>query len=95
MNGMSGLELAIITWGVVTVMLIGLAIHRSILGFREEDHIFVEGEGKILQSEQTDALQRIARLDPWLARLLWLSGALLLLAAAVWLYPGISALLGG
>jgi hypothetical protein len=95
MNGISGLELAIITWGVVTAMLIGLAIHRSILGFREEGHIFLEGEGKILQSEQTDALRRIARLDPWLVGFFLLSGALLLLTAVIWLYPGVSSLVGG
>jgi hypothetical protein len=94
MYGLSSLELVLVTWSGVTVALIGLAIHRSILGFREEDRIFVGGEGRILEREQTETLQRMARLDPSFTGLTWLSAALLLLAATIWLYPGVAALIG-
>jgi hypothetical protein len=93
MYGLSNLELVLVGWGVVTVALIALALHRSILGFREEDRIFVGSEGRILEKEQTETLQQMARLDPWFKGLMWLSGALLLLAAGMWLYPGLAPLI--
>jgi hypothetical protein len=95
MSGFSSLELLIVVWGVVSVFLIGLVIHPSILGFREVDRIFVEGEGKVLQKEQVQTLRSISHIDPWIKGFIWLSGGLLLLIFAIWIYPGISALMAG
>lgn len=92
MNTFSALISVLAMWSAVTVLLIVLALHRTILGFREEGHIFVGGEGSILQQEETDALRRIAHVDHWIVRLAWISGVLLLLAAVIWLYPGVSVL---
>lgn len=81
-------------WSVATVLLIGLVIHRSILGFREEQSLFDEGEGSILQREHADASEQGSVLDSTITGVAWMSGLLLLAAAFVWLYPGIAGLFG-
>jgi len=93
MIGFSSLKLVLSAWSAVTLVLIGLIIHRSILGFRESDRIFLEDAGRILQEEQNDTLQRVAHVDLWIGRLLWLSGGMLLLVIAFWLYPGLAPLI--
>ncbi len=89
MAGYTSVEILMATWGAITLVLIGLAIYRSILGFSEYDHIFSRGEGLLLQREQRVALERIAHVEPWIRALGWISAGLLLLGLELWLYEGL------
>jgi hypothetical protein len=64
-------------------------MYHSILEMHEEDRVFIDCEGVILEREQIDILRRISHLNPWIKRLGWASGALLLLMVSLWIYQGL------
>ncbi len=42
MLGLSLLMILLVIWIALTVVLLGLFIHRSILGFREDNQVFLD-----------------------------------------------------
>ena len=42
MFGLSLLMILLVIWITLTVVLLGLFIHRSILGFREDNQVFLD-----------------------------------------------------
>jgi hypothetical protein len=78
-------------WGLLTIILIGLLIYRSILSDHEEDQLFLSrGEGA-MEREQAEVLKQMNRLDPLVRWLAIASGVLLLFIACWWLYHGLFA----
>jgi hypothetical protein len=88
---MSGLPMMLAAWGVLTTVLIGVLIYRSILGVHEEDQIFLSRGEAALEREQAEVSKRIHRLDPLVRWLAIASGGLLLFIACWWLYHGLFA----
>ena len=88
MNGLTPLEMLAIAWGVVTAVLLGLVIYRTVVGFHEENQIFLDRAEAALAQEQVVTLKRINSLDRYIKGIGLVSGVLLLVMAAIWLYVG-------
>jgi len=73
-------------WVLVTVGLIALSIHRSILVMREEDTLFLSDAERSSADKYGIIVQRLRRLEFLLKILSFSSGGLALLVAAVWVY---------
>jgi hypothetical protein len=80
----------LITWGVVTVLLVIMVIYRAALSTREDDQIFLnKAEDNMMASEQRVLIDKLNRLSRPTIILATLSGALLLASAGVWLWIGL------
>ena len=88
MNGLSPLMLLWITWSAVTVVLVGLVIYRAVVGIHEEDQLFLNRAQTAPEMEQALTLKRIHHLDLFIKGFGILSGVLLLVIAAIWVYGG-------
>ena len=88
MNGLTPLEMLAIAWGAVTAVLLALVIYRTVVGFHEESQIFLDRAEAALAQEQVVTLKRITSLDHYIKGIGLLSGVLLLVMAAIWLYVG-------
>ncbi len=88
MNGFSPLALIGILWIVVTVILLAMVIYRALVGIHEENQIFLDRAEAALEKEQVETLKRIITLEGYIKILSIISGALLLILAAIWLYQG-------
>jgi hypothetical protein len=88
MNGLTPLEMMAIAWGAVTAVLLALVIYRTVVGFHEENQIFIDRAEAALAQEQVVTLKRINSLDRYIKGFGLVSGLLLLIMAAVWLYQG-------
>ena len=88
---MSGLTLMMIAWAVLTTILIGVIIYRSILSVHEEDQIFLSQGEAALEREQAEVVKRMSKLDPLILWLSVASGAFLLFIGGWWLYHGLFA----
>ena len=72
------------TWAGVTVILVLLSIHRSILVMREEDTIFLsEGETRTA-AHYANVLNRLKRTELVLKIFTFASGGLMVLIGALW-----------
>jgi ACT domain-containing protein len=78
-----------IIWVVVTVILVLLSIHRSILVMREEDTIFLSEAEASMRAQYAEVLSRLRRLELVLKIFTFASGGLMLLIAALWAYQGL------
>ena len=78
-----------IIWVVVTVILVLLSIHRSILVMREEDTIFLSEAEASMRDHYAEILRRLRRLEVVLKIFTFASGGLMLLIAALWAYQGL------
>ncbi|HXQ26455.1 MAG TPA: hypothetical protein VN822_08630 [Candidatus Acidoferrales bacterium] len=85
---MGTLQMMLLTWGVITAVLICVMIYRSTLETREEDQIFLDAAGERMASEQRAIVARIERLGRPIAALMVVSGVLLAVIAGLWLYQG-------
>lgn len=85
---MGMLQMMLLTWGVITALLICVMIYRSTLETREEDQIFLDAAGERMASEQRAIVDRIEKLGRPIAALMVVSGALLVTIAGIWLYQG-------
>ncbi len=88
MLGLSLLMTLLVVWGALTVVLIGFLIHRSILGFREENQIFLSRAEAALEQQQIEVARRTNRLDLIIKKLALASGGLLLLIVTISAYRG-------
>ena len=88
MNGLTPLEILAIAWGAVTAVLLALVIYRTVVGFHEESQIFIDRAEAALAQEQIVTLKRINALDRYIKGIGLLSGLLLVVMAAIWIYQG-------
>jgi hypothetical protein len=80
----------LMTWGVITSMLVILLIYRATLSSREDDQIFLsKTEDQMMATEQREIIDRMNRLGRPILALAVLSGILLLSCAGVWLWGGL------
>jgi hypothetical protein len=84
------LEVLLIIWGVLTAILIVLLIYRSTLTMHEDDQLFLDQSASHMQQEQTALLQRINRLQTPVRALSAVSGLLLIIMVAMWVYRGLN-----
>jgi hypothetical protein len=78
----------LVAWGVVTAALVFLLIYRGTLESREDDQIFLDAAEESMASEQRAIVARIDKLSRPITALIVASGALLLIAAGMWLWQG-------
>ena len=76
------------SWGVVTAVLIGLLIYRSILMSKEDDQIFIDAAEQHHLQEQQEIITRITQLTKPILALGVTSAALLLTSIGIWAYQG-------
>ena len=86
---MSVLTLLWVFWGVITAVLSGVIIYRSLVGMREEDRLFLDAGDANLEAEQVAVVNRLDRLAPYIKILGFTSAALLLAIAGIWIYRGL------
>ena len=80
----------LLSWGVITAMLIILVIYRTTLSTREDDQLFLnKAEDQMMASEQRMLIGKIDRLGRPIISLAVLSGLLLIASAGVWLWVGL------
>ena len=78
----------LVLWGVVTAVLICVMIYKSTLETREEDQLFLDAAENHMAAEQRSIVQRIEKLRRPVTALMVVSGALLAVIAAIWVYQG-------
>ena len=88
---MSTVSLMLVAWAVLTTILVGVIIYRSILSVHEEDQIFLSQGEAALAREQVEVLKKMNKLEPVILWLSIASGALLLFIGGWWLYNGLFA----
>jgi hypothetical protein len=84
----STLYALVIAWSVVTVLLICMWIYRSTLENREEDQLFLDAAEESMAREQRAIVARIEKLGLPIKSLIFISGALLLAIAGMFLWQG-------
>jgi len=89
MGNLSTLMVLLVVWGGFTVILVGLVIFRAVAGIHEENQLFLGNPVAALKNEQVETMKRIKSLDLFIKGFGIVSGALLLLIAALWIYQGI------
>ncbi len=82
------LDMLMISWGVITSVLVVLVVYRGTLSSKEDDQIFIDAAEQHHYQEQLVIIDRISRLTKPIIALAVLSGALLLASAGVWIYQG-------
>ncbi len=82
------LDLLMISWSVITVVLVVLVVYRGTLSSKEDDQIFIDAAEQHHYEEQLVIIARISRLTRPIIALAVVSGALLLASAGVWIYQG-------
>lgn len=83
------LMLLMVSWGVITAVLIILVIYRGMLSAREDDQIFIDAAEKHHYEEQQAIIAQMARLTKPIIALAVISGVLLLTSAGIWIYGGL------
>jgi hypothetical protein len=78
-----------IFWAVITVVLAGLSIYRSILVMYEDDQLFIGSAEAALAAEYAGRLRKIQHVETVLKVFTVASGALFLAIAGLWFYRGI------
>jgi Tfp pilus assembly protein PilN len=79
----------LVTWAVITGVLIILVIYRSILSNREEDQLFLDAAEEHMAREQREVVEKLIRLSRPITALGVLSGVLLLVIAGMWIWEGL------
>jgi hypothetical protein len=85
---MGTMQILLITWGVISAVLVCVWIYRSTLENREEDQLFLDAAGQSMASEQRAIVARIEGLTKPLMALAVLWSGLLLAIAGIWLWRG-------
>jgi len=78
------------SWGVITLVLIGVVVYRGILSTREDDQIFIDDAEQHYYQEQQLIIARMSRLRGPIIALSLASAVLFLSAVGVWIYQGYS-----
>jgi beta-lactamase regulating signal transducer with metallopeptidase domain len=78
-----------VSWGVITAVLVILVIYRGTLSSREDDQIFIDQAEQHHYQEQQLVIAKISRLTKPIIALAVISGVLLLTSAGLWIYEGL------
>ena len=78
------------SWGVITVVLVGVLVYRGTLSSREDDQIFIDDAEQHYYEEQQAIIARMSRLKGPIIALSLVSGVLFLTTVGVWIYQGYS-----
>jgi hypothetical protein len=88
---MSTLFELVTAWSVLTVALIILLIYRGTLTMHEDDQLFLGDSEAHMAKEQSEIIQKVNRLGPFVKILGTLSGVLVLAIAGVAVYQQMAA----
>ena len=83
------LMVLMVSWGVITAVLVILVIYRGTLSSREDDQIFIDPAEQHHYQEQLAVIAKISRLTKPIIALAVISGVLLLTSAGLWIYGGL------
>jgi hypothetical protein len=83
------LMLFMVSWGVITAVLVILVVYRGILSSREDDQIFIDAAEQHHYQEQQAVIAKMSRLTKPIIALAVISGVLLLTSAGLWIYGGL------
>jgi len=83
------LAFLLLTWGVVTSVLVVLVVYRVTLSSKEDDQIFITKAEDHLAAEQRVIVSKITQLSRPIVALTVASSVLLLATAGVWIYQGL------
>jgi hypothetical protein len=78
------------SWGVITVVLVGVLVYRGILSSKEDDQIFIDDAEQHYYREQQAIIAQMSRLKGPIIALSLISGVLFLTTVGVWIYQGYS-----
>jgi hypothetical protein len=87
---MSPMVWLLIGWGVLTGILVILLIYRSTLTMHEDDQLFLDESESHMQAEQIEIMHKVNRISPYVKVLGALSGAMILVIAAMAIYQGLN-----
>ncbi|HLX84761.1 MAG TPA: hypothetical protein VKR59_12740 [Terriglobales bacterium] len=87
MSPMYGL---LVSWGVLTGVLILLLIYRSTLTMHEDDSIFLNDTESQMHKDQMEVLVKMRKITPIVKVLSALSGAMILVIAGLFVYQGLN-----
>jgi hypothetical protein len=79
----------LLTWGVITAVLVVLVVYRVTLSSREDDQIFITKAEDSFAAEQRAIVMKVTQLSRPIFVLSLASGVLLLASAGVWVYQGL------
>jgi hypothetical protein len=79
----------LLTWAVVTAVLVVLVVYRVTLSSKEDDQIFITKAEDHLAAEQRVIVAKVTQLSRPIFVLSLTSGILLLATAGVWIYDGL------
>jgi len=83
------LMLFMVSWGVITAVLVILVVYRGTLSAREDDQIFIDAAEQHHYEEQQAVIAKMTRLTKPIIALAVISGVLLLTSAGLWIYEGL------
>lgn len=81
----------LIVWAVITTVLILAVIYRSIVSMKREGQLFLDPGEAHLEAEQQAILKKLDALTPVVTWLSVISGVLIVVIGALWMYQGINA----
>ena len=76
------------SWGVITVVLVGVLVYRGTLSSKEDDQIFIDDAEQHYYQAQREIIAQISCLKGPIVALSVLSGVLLLTVVGLWAYQG-------
>jgi hypothetical protein len=80
----------LISWGVLTGILVILLIYRSTLTMHEDDQLFLDESESHMQAEQIEIMQKVNRIAPYVKVLGAVSGLMILVIAGMAIYQGLN-----
>jgi len=80
----------LVSWGVLTGVLILLLIYRSTLTMHEDDSIFLNDTESQMHKDQMEVLVKMRKITPIVKVLSALSGAMILVIAGLFVYQGLN-----
>jgi Tfp pilus assembly protein PilN len=90
MGEISGpLAYLLVSWGLITVVLVILLIYRATISTKEDDQLYLnKAQVEMMGSEQAAVVTRLNKLSKPILTLAILSGILLLASASLWVWIG-------
>ena len=90
---MSALETVATVWAAVAGVYLLLFLYHSVVGMKEEDHLYLSvGEAK-LEAQQKEVMKRLNRLESVQHKVGWVALAMTVLVAGMWTYDVLGQLL--
>lgn len=83
------LMLFMVSWGVITTVLVILVVYRGTLSSKEDDQIFIDAAEQHHYQDQQAVIAKMSRLTKPIIALAVISGVLLLTSAGLWIYGGL------